>query len=287
MASGIKTMPVYFVLTMTVLVFAGTLQLASAQTVSMYVQNMPRHWQEQFGGVLSEATQYWEKSIPGTKFEVTTYRENADFVVEWSSQNDDGVLGYYSADTSNDYGKPILAVSLGYFENGKWQLIPANTAIQVAKHEIGHALGISHNTNPDDIMYPTVNDVESLKVISVKADRSKNYQAISEKYQNLASEKILPLESRLAEAKSSLGIIPSGNKAIDETMDSAWMSYWWAIKYLDLAEKAQIRGGAFVLQSEYESSHLEFKTAYELADKAEEKLNMIAEFVHNANDLAK
>lgn len=264
------------------LVLAGSAALpVHAQTFTMHVQEIPRNWQAQFGDTLSASTKYWEQKIPGLKFETTQKIDDSDFVVEWTSNNGDGMLGYYSTNTANHYGKPTMAITLGFFKDGKLQMLSQESALQVTTHELGHAIGMPHSTNPSDIMFPTVDDYESLQVLEQAPDRiiQKDWHAASEKYRLLSNEKILPLEAQINDAKSALGATPYGDKAHEQTLDDAWMAYWWAIKYLDFAEKTQTRGGAFVLQSDYQNAYAEFKLSHDLAKKVEEKLILISESI--------
>lgn len=93
---------------------------AEAQTFEMHVKKMPSHWEKQFGDILSKATQYWEAWIPGLKLDTVKFVDQADFVVEWASQYGNGNLGYYSTNTANEYGKPKLTISLGFFKDKKY-----------------------------------------------------------------------------------------------------------------------------------------------------------------------
>lgn len=279
------------VLSVLALFAAGSsISSVNAETMQMYVQTMPRHWQAEYGDVLSQATQYWEKSIPGVKFETTNQIDKSDFVVEWTSQNGQGKLGYYSTDISNDYGKPVMAITLGFFEEGKWRLVPAESVLLVTEHELGHLLQIQHSINPDDIMYPTVDDYESVQSVpeqpltkSVNVD----WHAISEKQQKMTSEKILPLESQVNDAYSVLGSASYDNNAANDILNNAWMSYWWAKKYLADSEESQTDAGAFVLKSDYQNSYAKFKESYESAKKVEQKIQQIAEYIEKANSLSK
>lgn len=277
------------VLSVLTLFGAGSvLSYANAETIHMYVQPMPRQWQTDYGDILSQATQYWQKSIPGTEFETVTYLDKADVVVEWSSQNGQGTLGYYSENTANDYGKPVMAITLGFFEDGKWQLVPANVVLQVTEHEFGHLLGIQHSTNPSDVMYPTVDDYESANAIDQNVPKSTHFDwhANSEKYQSMATEKITPLQAKIDDAKVLLSSKSYGTKVASDILDDSWMSYWWAVKYLDMAEKAQTDGGAFVLTSDFQNSYLQFKSSYDYTKKVDEKLQQITDLIAKADGLS-
>lgn len=278
------------VVSVMVLFAAGSvISNVNAETMQMYIQTMPRHWQAQYGDILSQATQYWEKSIPGVKFETTPYIDSSDFVVEWTSQNGQGKLGYYSTDISNDYGKPVMAITLGFFEEGKWRLVPPESVLLVTEHELGHLLQVQHSVNPDDVMYPTVDDYESVQPITeqtVTKSVNVDWHAISEKQQKITSEKILPLESKVNDAYALLSSTSYDTKAANDILDSAWMSYWWAKKYLNDSEKVQTDAGAFVLKSDYQNSYLKFKESYDLANKVEEKLEQITESIEKANILS-
>jgi len=264
---------------------AGTVSYAQAQTVSVYAQGMPRHWQDEFGSTLLDAMSYWEKTIPGLKFELASRMEASDFVVEWASQNEKAKLGYYSTSDLNSYGKPVMAVTLGFFDGGKLQMLSPESALEVTKHELGHAIGMQHSANPDDVMYHTVDDFESLYSVVQVLDGPKNPHAASTKYQELAGSLVVPLEGKITAAKASLGVFSYGNNASDQILEDSWLAYWWAVKYLDYAEKAQMSGGASALQSDYEKSYAEFKAAYEYANLVEQKLALVDENIAKMNAL--
>ncbi|QLH09222.1 matrixin family metalloprotease [Candidatus Nitrosotenuis sp. DW1] len=278
------------VMSVLILFSAGSISHANAETIHMYVQKMPQHWQDKFGDVMTNATRYWEDKTPNLKFETAQYVDKSDFVVEWASQYGEGKLGYYSTDIENAYGKPTMAITLGFFKDKKWHLASPEYVLQITKHEIGHALGLPHSVDPNDIMYPTIEDYESWLQDSEQDNQASgnvaNWQSRSEKYQEMASEKILPLESKIDETQSLLNARTYEGNASNESLDNAWTSFWWAKKYLNSAEKMQTDGGAFVLESDYYESYIKFKSSYDYAKKAEQKILQIIEHIEKADSLA-
>lgn len=286
----IKSRYIVAVMSVLILFSAGSISHAKAETVSIYVQSMPQHWQNEFGDVLTNATQYWEAKTPNLKFEAAQYVDKSDFVVEWASQYGEGKLGYYSTNTENAYGKPTVAITLGFFKDKEWHLASPEYVLQITKHELGHALGLPHSVDPNDIMYPTIEDYESWLQDSEQniqaPSNTADWQGRSEKYQAMANEKILPLESKINESQLLLNSITYEGNASNESLDNAWTSFWWAKKYLNSAEKLQTDGGASVLQSNYHESYIKFKSAYDYAKKVEQKISQITEHIEKANSLA-
>jgi hypothetical protein len=263
---------------------------AKAETIHMYVQNMPQQWQDQFDGVLSKATQYWENKIPGLKFDTASSVDKSDFVVEWASQYGERKLGHYSTDTANAYGKPTLEITFGFIKDKEWHLISSDQVLQITKHELGHAIGLPYSDAPNDIMYPTIEDCESWQQnseqdLQFSIDTSIDWQSRSDKYQKLTSDKIFPLASKIDETKSLLNSTSYDSQAAKYALDDAWTAFWWAKKYLDSADKIQTDGGTHVLQSNYHDSYIEFKSSYDFAKKVEQKLTQITEYIEKANNL--
>ena len=289
---------------MSILILFGigsSISYANAETINVYVQEMPRHWQDQFGDVMSNAIQYWENKIPNLKFNTVQYIDRSDFVVEWASQYDEGKLGYYSTNTANDYNKPTMAITLGFFKDKKWHLASSEHILQITKHELGHAIGLPDSVDPNDVMYPTAKDYESLQQGSeqvqasnvsadvqgsseqVQASNTINWYDRSEKYQKIASEKILPLASKIDEAQSLLNSASQDTNAVNDELGNAMTALGLAKEYLDDAKKMQTDADSAILQSDYFDSYNKFKLSYHLAKKVELKLAQMTEYIEKAS----
>ncbi len=139
---------------------------AEAKEWRLYVGEMPKHWEPRFGNLLFHATEYWEEQFPGERFYKVSNLKDADFVVQWASeyQADEKTntkkLGYYTTNTVNEYGRPYVAITLGYMTgeglNKKFELVDGEYALLITVHELGHAIGLAHSDDPDSIMYPSI-----------------------------------------------------------------------------------------------------------------------------------
>jgi plastocyanin len=126
------------------------LDLFYNETLYVYVDEMPKQWEPEFGNILSNATQWWEERLPGIKFQQVQSIDDSDFVVQWASQYLDKTLGYYTPDTNNYYGKSYITITLGYFDDEsipstkrKFNLQDPELVLEITKHELGHALALS------------------------------------------------------------------------------------------------------------------------------------------------
>lgn len=170
-------------------IFFVPIQYADAKDWNLYVGDMPKHWESQFGNLLYYATQFWQKQIPDTTFYKVSNLEQADFVVQWASefQKDEKTnskkLGYYTPSTKNQYGKPYVVITLGFMTgegvNKKFELVDEEYALAITIHELGHAIGLGHSDNPKSIMYPSIYDYHSWQ--SKKNSNSKTSNLVEEK----------------------------------------------------------------------------------------------------------
>jgi hypothetical protein len=105
-------------------------------------------------GAMNEASKTQTKNMIPVNFEVI--KSNAgegDIVIELTSRaNGDGFSGWTNiiADESQNQ---ILKAKITVFDLDKSSIQDIET---IVRHEMGHALGLVHSTDPDDLMYPTI-----------------------------------------------------------------------------------------------------------------------------------
>ena len=126
----------------------------------IYVNEQPSGLPLDHVGTLINSFKYWEAeefnandgNVVKIHFVTTKSKADANLWVTWVVRDiGENVLGHANL------GKCVIEVALGgYGCDGNFQLFNVDTVETIMTHELGHGIGLTHSTNIDSIMYPTM-----------------------------------------------------------------------------------------------------------------------------------
>lgn len=135
--------------------------------ITVYIDNksVPEHYSPTYYTQIEKALKYWENGGNGKLkytpvFELTD-SENADIRIRWVENLENvegapsGVAGYALPTVANNrYVRVEIVLEVGNYKGRSWNQYGDETMLSIAKHELGHALGLGHSNDKGDIMYP-------------------------------------------------------------------------------------------------------------------------------------
>lgn len=144
-------------------------------TINVYIedQNVPKSFSQSYVNDVVRAIDYWEKGGNGKlsydpNFVIVDNLTDADIIIGWIDKfekdkfKDDvgGITTWRIIDGQSvciiilACRCPLYIISGGGKFHSGWDQLSNSKMEEIAKHEIGHALGLAHSDDPFDIMYP-------------------------------------------------------------------------------------------------------------------------------------
>jgi predicted Zn-dependent protease len=146
-------------------------------TITVYIddKNVPESFSQSYVNDVMRAIDYWIKGgnaklSYNPNFVIVDNQTDADIIIGWidSFEDDKFKDGICDITTQSMVGgqsfctcsilltcrRPVYIISWDGKFNSMWDQISNSNMEKIAKHEIGHALGLAHSNDPFDIMHP-------------------------------------------------------------------------------------------------------------------------------------
>jgi len=149
--------------------------------ITVYIDNksVPPHYSPTYYTQVQKALNYWAEGGNG-KLEYTPVfeivdSEKADIRIRWVEdlQKDQGVPSGVAGDAipyivNGRFIRVDITLGVGFSQWGEWVPYSDTAMLAIAKHELGHALGLNHSNDKQDIMYPTNEQINNTNPILSK-----------------------------------------------------------------------------------------------------------------------
>lgn len=146
--------------------------------ITVYIDNksVPPHYSPTYYTQVQKALNYWAEGGNG-KLDYTPVfaivdSEKADIRIRWveNLQKDQGVPPKVAGATvplivNGRFIRVDVMLGVGYSQWGEWIPYSDTAMLAIAKHELGHALGLDHSNDKQDIMYPTNEQIDNANPI--------------------------------------------------------------------------------------------------------------------------